>query len=267
MIVTTPAALVAAIKSAAAGAIITLSPGAWQDISLSKVAAPNITIDATAAKIPSLKFTSVSGITVKGGTYGPGDPTRPRAIVVDFSNHVTINGATCIDVSRVCLVLSRSQFVQALNTTVLYPAGDGIDIAGSTDVVIDNTHCTVGPYTGNPLTDQHRDCVQVWTIFKTAATPTYTAQRITITKTYASGGTQGVDAYFHDITQAGDHITIDGTTGNITQPSCATLLNASYSRMTNNHCTTAAGAKYTVKVSVIGGTNNVAFGNVNGVRP
>lgn len=186
----TPATFANVIKAAAPGDVVNLASGDYgAGVIVNRTWLPPLIVNASKATFSNatgyaMKLTNVQGLTLVGGTY-----TRAkRGIVMDGVKDVKVSDA----------------ILTGLQT-------DGINIASSKRVVVDHVQCADFA----PLTGDHPDCVQMWSV--AGKTPT---SDIVVSRSVANGDMQGFAGFNHvrnGVDDGGfDRVTMTGNTAAIT---------------------------------------------------
>jgi parallel beta-helix repeat protein len=196
--VSSVAGLIAALKTAGVGAVITLAPGDWSNVVIEHVEARNVTITGPGAIIRDLTLRDSSGITFDGLEFSTaraaverfgakatrlynlrddhditftrlmvhGDPagtlaTDVTAFMVIGSPHVTFSHN---DFSHLHLAVAEgtSDHFTFTGNTCHDNRDDCIDNSGSSWVTITNNKCYSNHPDGRADLD-HPDCIQFWT--------------------------------------------------------------------------------------------------------
>ena len=261
MLISTPAALALALKTCiAAGCSLTLQ-GTFPSLTISANTAP-ITIDATAATITYTQLISATSVSIFGGTFGP---ATYASINIENSTAISIQRGTFPSPVTAGISASNSTALTLAANTITNSSGDGIDIAGGSNVSITNTSC----FNFHALAGRHPDCVAGWSIGVDRR-----LTNVSVDYTVAEGDTQGVTFFDHPIlapnqpgTGGFDNITIRHSQLAVSQPQCVALYNASNSTVTDNTCYTLKGAQWAARVNLINDTNLTQSNNINGLAP
>lgn len=262
--ISTAAALLAAIRAAKVGAIVALGAGNYGAVTVANLtfAAPGVTIDASAPGVvfATLDLDNDTGITVKSPTLqnSPG-----IAMAINNGASITVSKPHCVSPVLTCVTISRSHDITIDTPFVENSGGDGVDIGGSQRVTILNPVCM-----GNaPLNGIHPDCVQLYSISATATAPCDHNSYIAVVNGVAIGNTQGFDDWDHDAACGADHVTMTGNVVAAPGYNCIGLYNATASTVTGNRCVTLPGAIWPTRVNILGGSGNVISGNIDGATP
>ena len=196
--VSSVAALLAVLKGAGAGAVISLTPGNWSGVVIRGVEAPGVTITGQGAVLHDLELRRSSGITFKDlefstagypvGSFGPkatypfrlkdnrniefigvnahGDPNSTLAndvsgFFVDSSPNTTFSRDTFSYLHAAVVQLNSDHFTFTGNACH-NNRDDCVDNVGSSWVKIIGNHCYSNHPDGKIDTD-HPDCIQFWT--------------------------------------------------------------------------------------------------------
>jgi len=202
-----PGSLAAVLGRATAGETIRLQPGDYSAIDLrDRHWVPAITIDAAAARLRSVRLTSVSGLTWRGGVFD-GDGVERSGFGIQKSDHIEIDGVTLRRYLRVGIGIGSTHDARIANNVFTDMGSDGIDIALSRRIVVDHNRCTGS----QPTEGAHPDCIQLWS--RPSEQPT---ADITIINNDATGDTQGFTAFNHSRPDATGKMVDDGGFDRIT---------------------------------------------------
>jgi hypothetical protein len=248
--ITTCAGLVAAVKAAAAGAIITLSAGHCPRTVFNLVTANNVTVNATGSSFDELDFYTSSGITFNGGEF---DNSTYAGVGVLTSNNIVLKGIHCVGPGTACITISKSDHIEVNGGAVEQSKGDGVDVAASSFVHVHYFTCS-----NNVVTAIHPDCVQGWSIPATATVAMIPLTDFEVDHNVAVGPTQGFDvwdAFYPSNARVHIHDNIASVNQN-----CSGLYNATDGLVENNLCIGYPGSVVKSKVSTEG-QGNVTFTN------
>ena len=196
--VSSVAALIAALKTASAGAVITLAPGNYSDVDIKNVEAPHVTVTGRGAVIRDLTLVGSSGITFKDLEFSTagfpvsrfgakstrvynlrddhditfvnlnvhGDPagsvdTDVTAFMVISSPHTTFSHSEFSHL-HAAVVDGKSDHFTFTDNECHDNRDDCIDNSGSSWVTITNNKCHDNHPDG-PKDPDHPDCIQFWT--------------------------------------------------------------------------------------------------------
>jgi len=196
--VSSVASLIAALKTASVGAVITLAPGDYSDVVIKGVEAHQVTITGPGAVIHDLTLQGSSGITFRGlefstvrAAIGQFGARQSRMFnlrddhditFIDLKVHGDATGTLQTDVSGFMVTSSPHTTFSHNDFSHLHAAviddssdhftftgntchdnrDDCVDNAGSSWVTITNNSC----YSNHPdglLDKDHPDCIQFWT--------------------------------------------------------------------------------------------------------
>ena len=235
---------------------------------------PAITLDLTGATLNNLRIQRSSGVHVHGGEWVKTAQDWRGAIYVIGSSDVRISDVSTsqnglspgvtfreshavglegarIDRASVGMDIRASTDVTVRNVQFVGSAIDGIDIAGSHDVLIDFIGCM-----GNLLIDtSHPDCVQLWSLDN--APPT---SNITVQNSVAFGATQGFTAF--DETHGVDNVTFQNNLVVTSYPQGLALYGARNSRAVGNVVRTLPNSKWRTTINIVRSPTSKACGNV-----
>ena len=147
-----------------------------------KVVVPGSTIDfSQATGITRLDLTGVNHLTVQN--YSSTNATYSALNVLN-SQQILLLQPRIISPGTAGITISGSDTVEVSGPWVSGSKGDGVDIAGSTNINIHDGACD-----GNNPTAIHPDCVQAWSVTG------YPIQHLIIQNMTAIGPTQGFDLW------------------------------------------------------------------------
>ena len=266
MILPTQTAIAAAIKACSAllACVIAVTPGTYPRTTLNNVhPTVPVTLDLTGSAFTNLSLENVSNLTLKGGSFTGG---AYSLVTVADSDHITLTGFGCFSPVSACLTLARDTYAEVSQWQVTGSRGDGIDIAGSSNVNVHDGSCQ-----GNVVTATHPDCVQMWSL---QGLP---PQHIVVQHVNVHGATQGIDnnPSVYGETGQTDIQFLDNTIST-TASNCVLLIGVTKAVVTGNHCTTLYGAQWPALVKVFCPTATAPYGpcldaivrdNVNGGPP
>ncbi len=210
---------------------------------------PAIRINASAATLSGIVIRTSSGIIIDRGTVvGPGG--RSYGIQIDRSQRIGITNMTLTGAHR-AIVLNKSQDITLTGNLMRGIISDGIDVAQSQRVLVQNNECrdfnpTPAVYSADGKTiirdGDHADCIQGWSRPDFAAT-----SDVRIIGNRVNGNMQGV--FFGNHVRNGvddggfDRITISNNVVVGGSPHGISLYSARDSSVTNNRISTMAGAR------------------------
>lgn len=195
--------LLAALKAAQAGDVVTLAPGDYGALVIDRIAAPGVIVAAAGAKVPSLRLSASKGITVRDLIVS-GAPGAYCGQITGCEG-VAIEGGE-FSGGRMGVVVQRSNGVVVRGARFHHLSADGINVSGTSNILIE----------GNSFTDfvesgDHRDAIQFMTTGTTAS-----AENITIRGNRMWRGTGALFQGVFITPQAGGlpykRVTIEGNT-------------------------------------------------------
>lgn len=154
--------LIAAVKSAQAGDVVTLAPGQYGALALDRIIAPGVVVAGEGATLSALKVTKSTGLTVRGlavsGAPGAYCGQISNCSEVAFENGEFFGG-------RVGVVVQKSEGVAIRGSRFHGLSSDGVNVSGTSNIVIE----------GNDFTDffpapsAHPDAIQFMTVGTTTS--------------------------------------------------------------------------------------------------
>ena len=271
LLAATPLTLDAQLAAAKSGDTVKLSAEAYPAVRIAgrKWATP-VTLDARGATLATLTIADVTGLRVVGAklTGTVAEPFWIRLVDIRGSSDLAFDGLDLTGKERAGfglyatltrnLTIENSTF-KRLHTGIQFDEidggriaasdfrdlrSDGVDLAASRKIVVDNIECSGTEPKLEPPAD-HPDCVQMWS--KKGVTP---LADITIRNSRAFGKTQGFSGFDHG--EGGfDRITITGNTVRVTYPDGISLHGARDSTIAGNRVETLPGAPWQAKITVI----------------
>ena len=157
------------IAQARPGQTVVLPAGTGGTLTISnRVFSPAIHINAAAATLDAIIIRSSSGIIIDRGTI-VGSGVQSRGVMIDRSNNITVSNMR-ISGAHDGVVLNKSDDIRVIGNVFDGVQSDGIDIAQSHRVLVQNNECRnfhptppVYSATGTLITDgDHPDCIQSW---------------------------------------------------------------------------------------------------------
>lgn len=273
----TPANFAAVFDAAQPGDLITLS-GNFGAVTLAdKSFAVPLRIDASAATFSdTLLIKNVTGVSFNGGYFGSTTrATRYAAAVAAYADSnisftkaymvgaqtgtgIAYIGGTGLTVTASTFDGLRSgvDFGSSAGATLTHnvstnSASDGFDVANSHFVSITSSTCS----NGLPSAGAHPDCVQLYSL------PGNPVQSdITIANNVARGPTQGFSS-FDPMYGGALRVDISNNVVATSYPDGISCYACVDSVFTGNTLTTLPGARYRTTLNVIGGADNLIFGN------
>ena len=209
------------------GDTIRLSPGDYGSIQLKRRKwAPAITIDASDAKLVSVRLDTVSGLHWRGGHFDGSHVERGGFAVFYASKDINIEAASFTGFIRYGIAVDQSSDIGISGNTFSDSGSDGIDIGQSRRITIEGNDCR----DFEPTAQAHPDCIQMWS----RATNPPTADVI-IRNNIMHGKMQGIslfnhirdgadDGGFDRITIIGNDVAISGFYHGIAAFSCRSCL-------------------------------------------
>lgn len=241
----TPATLPAQIARAGPGATITLAPGDYGTVTITRRVTRPIVINAAAARL-RVVFRRASGFELRGGSIAGahGRGAAGYGVSIDHSDHITIAGSAFSDSQR-GIVINASTDVLVSRSTFIGLVVDGINIAGSQRVTVRDSACR--DFNSG---EAHPDCIQMW------SRPGAITSDVLITGNQALGhGMQGFTAFNHvrnGVDDGGfDRIAIVGNTVVGDYPQGVALYDCRRCRVTGNRTSRLPGARWKVSVNVV----------------
>lgn len=193
VVMVTPATINTVLATARPGAVIRLAPGNYGTVSIRKRNwSKPITLEGGKARL-TLNVTESSGLIVRGGTFvGNAAKTNSGgdyALILRSSKNVLLEGIRVSD-STLGIAIMTSNHIRITRAEIVGMLADGIDIASSQHVTINDSSCTnFRTQIGQAL---HPDCIQMWSSPKEGVT-----QDITIERNRAIGPMQGITGFNH----------------------------------------------------------------------
>ena len=278
-----PTNFVSVFNGAQAGDMITLT-GSFGRVTLAdRSFVIPLQINASAATFSdTLLIKNVSGIDFTGGYYGSttGGTHYNAAVAAYDDSSVSFDKAYVVGANiGTGIVVSGSTGVSVMDSTFsglhsgvdvvgstgavlnhnrsINAASDGFDIANSHFVSVTNSSCTAG----NPTAGSHADCVQLYSILGNPV-----QSDITVTDNYAHGATQGFTS-FNPMDGGGLRIDISRNVVETSNPQGIACYACVDSRFTFNTVNTLPGAAHKTGISIVGGADNLVYGNTIGGAP
>ena len=262
------------LAAAAPGDTIRLTPDFYPVVVLrGKTWAEPVTLDARGSNLAGMKLDDVGGLRIQGGTF-TGTISEPHSYPVITLSHgrdVTFDGIKVTGTGRTGfglnirwgekvtvtgssftglhtgIILNDTQHSQVTNTSFASMASDGVDIADSHFITVDNIECS----DFHVVAPDHPDCVQLWSI---KGKPP--VSDITVKNSRATGTMQGISGFDHG--DGGfDRITVTGNTIRTTYSHGIALFSARDSLIEGNRIETLPGAQWPARISIGDGTRIV----------
>ncbi|KAB7644947.1 right-handed parallel beta-helix repeat-containing protein [Polymorphobacter fuscus] len=245
----------AALPGLTSGGTVTLPPGPHPMVEIrGKTFDPPVTINATGAVVKGLRIWDSKGIIWRGGTiHAPSGNVGhgPVAYGADIrrADTLTIDGATFTNALRGAVVADSRNLV-VRNAQFKGLQSDGLDVAGSSHVLIENNRFTdFDPVkaTGNKADGtwkdgDHPDAIQMWT--------TPTNKRVTdvvIRGNTVDGDTQGIN-FFGPRGDGYARVKIEDNDVRVAYPAAISLGGCDDCSVRNNRIKAAPGAKFRANV-------------------
>jgi hypothetical protein len=202
---------------------------------------------ATATRLDLYELTqlTVSNFNSTGATYSALNVINSTQILI-VQPHIVLPGTAGI-------TIQGSDTVEVSGSWVEQSSGDGIDIAGSSNVNVHDGACQA-----NVVTSLHPDCVQLWSVTG------YPVQHIIVQNMTAVGNTMGFDLWGGTNLGAND-IQFLNNTAAITQANCVGAINAQQLVVSGNDCHTLPGANGPPTLNIKGSPGAVITNNVLGL--
>jgi hypothetical protein len=243
---TTPiSGVAAAIKACLAACTISVTPGTYGAADLQKLNPPAVaTLDLTGSTFTGrLEIQHSSNLEILNFSGAAAD------LMLSTVNAVTVVNPHCTATPLDCVVITNgSNGVTVNGGGVLGELGDGVDIAGSSNVTVNGFQC-VNP---NTSVNIHPDCVQGWPIVPVATATVPAAAPTPLTNIliennvlYAppnSFGSQGFDIWNHGDPSLVTNVQIINNTAITPASACLALLGVTNGVAKGNVCVTQPGA-------------------------
>ena len=260
-------ALAAGIAGLAPGATVRLAPGDHDLIAINgQRFDPPVTIDANGASVRGLQIYDSQGIVWKGGTISAPQGKQgagPNFYGVDMrrSKSVTFDNVTFTNALR-GMVVADSRGLIVRNSRFAGLRSDGMDVAGTSDVLIEKnsfTDFTPNKPTGdkkagNWVDGDHPDAVQMWAT-KDGPAPS----DIIIRNNVVDGDTQGFTT-FGPHGDGYNRIRIENNKLKTNYPAGIAVLYCSDCSVRGNSVAPQPGAKFKSNINV-GGSTGAFCGN------
>jgi hypothetical protein len=262
-------ALATVIPGLKSGGTVTLGPGPHAFIEIKgETFDPPVTINATGAQVRGLRIWDSKGIIWRGGTV-----TAPNGHVghgpdvygadVRRADTLTFDNVKFTDALR-GVVVADSRNITVRNTDFTGLQSDGLDVAGTSNVLIENNrfsnftplHNTGSKADGTWKDGDHPDAVQLWT------TPTNRRMTNIVIRgnKIIDLDSQGIN-FFGPIGDGYAGVTIEDNDIRITYPAAISVTNCDECRVRNNRIASADGSKFRANIRFDKSTGK-ACGNV-----
>ncbi len=233
------------------GAVVRLQPGAYPLLNFQGLRFdPPVTIEAGETRVMGLRFIDSSGIIWRGGDIRAPkgrDDNTPNSWGVDIrrSSGLTIENSQ-ISVADHAMVVTDSNGVIVRDSVFTNLRSDGIDLAGTSNVVIENNRFsdfepkkpTGSRADGTWKDGDHPDAIQIWTTPANRRVTDITVRGNTIV-----GDTQGINLFG----PKGDgyaRIFIENNVLDITYPAAISVFVCDSCRVRGNRISKIAGSPY-----------------------
>lgn len=238
-----------ALGRARGGQTIVLAPGNYGTVVFPRREfQPALKVDARAATFTGVVLQNVSGVEIEGGTVvGPGG--RSYGISIRNARDVRIANMRITGAHR-GIVVNQGEGITLFGNTLTGLISDGINIAYSRGVRIENNSCSdfnptpaVYDSSGARLRDgDHPDCIQAWSRPQFAPT-----SELVIVNNTADGNMQGVFLGNHirqGVNDGGfDAVIVRGNRVRVSVPNGIFVSSARNSEVTDNVVSTIPGSR------------------------
>lgn len=252
-----PPAPVAPLPGLKPGATVRLGPGPYPLLTFqSQHFDPPVTILAGASRVMGLRILDSSGIIWRGGDIrapkgrdNASDGPNHWGVDLRRSDRVTFENTRVSDASR-GMVFADSRGIVIRDSVFRNLRNDGIDIAGTRDVVIENNNlsgffpvkATGSRADGTWKDGDHPDAIQVWS---TRLNPT--ATDIVIRGNTVEGDTQGINL-FGPALDGFARVTIANNSVNIAYPAAITVFSCDTCTVRDNRVWRIPGSPYLANI-------------------
>jgi hypothetical protein len=207
---------------------------------------PGTVLDFSQTTMGRLDVVGINGLTIQGfKSINAGG----AAMNIINSKQILILQPRMISPSTGGIVIQESDTVEVDGAWVTGSGGDGIDIAGSTNVNVHDGACEA-----NVPTSVHPDCVQEWSVAG------YPLQHIFVQNMTAIGATQGFDLWDHTDFGATDIYFLNNR-GAVQQANCIGVINAHNLVVSGNDCETMPGSDGTAALKITSSPGAVITNN------
>lgn len=281
------------LAAAKSGDTIRLAPGSYDDFEMvGRKFSPSLVIEAGSAKLQTVRLARTEGVTIKGGSFMIGEPTRhPKsgepnygaAIQLSSVDGIKIVGARFLGASAAAQP-KRTEFgdgygvrvQRGRNVDVIDSRFEGLKI-GIAMTQTDGFNLKRNLFSGmredgvavslsrngviekneckgtRVRADEHPDCIQMWS--RPTAPPT---SDIVIRGNRIEGSTQGIGLHNHvrnGVDDGGfDRITIEDNDIRVSRPNAINLQNGRASTIRNNRISTLPGSRHQARIRFSGET-------------
>ena len=247
----TPSTFADILQKAKAGDNIRLAPGTYDRVSVrDRHWSPPVTVEAAVAQLSSARFDNVSGLTWHGGDFEGGD-TVTDAMKFQLGDHIIVDGASFHHYTNVGIIIGQVTDARLTSNVFTDAGSDGIDVALSQRVVVDQNRCS----DFHPTPGAHPDCIQLWS--KPNFPPT---ADIVVSNNVAIGDMQGFTGFDGPY----DRITIEHNFAKVTVYHGITLYDCRNCLVRHNRADSLPNPKYPnarAWIQVKGGTDIVNCDN------
>jgi hypothetical protein len=259
LVVANPATIDRVLASARPGDQIRLARGDYGSVTICGRHWPKpISIDASAA---TLRFVirKSSGVSIRGGTFGPALDGTGYAAQVQQSSNVSFDGSSFRNSVR-GLVIDRSQAIRVNRAHFIDLVTDGVDIALSRQVSVTNSRCE----RFKPRPKDHPDCIQGW------SRPGGITSDIEVSRNVIVGAMQGI--FFGNHVRGGvddggfDRVRITDNVVHVAYGQGIGLYDCRDCLVTGNKVSTAPGARWRASINIRAGRVRAANNSV-GAKP
>ncbi|KPF73511.1 hypothetical protein IP88_09305 [alpha proteobacterium AAP81b] len=218
---------------------------------------PPVTIDARVARVRGLRIWKSSGIIWKNGNLVAEGGTAGASFAgycvnVRESTRIAFENIACSGAAR-AIVVSDSRAITVRRSVFTGLRIDGINIAGSSDVLVEGNRFTdftpvkaTGSKADGTWKDgDHPDAIQLWT---TKTNPRMTD--IIIRDNVIEGETQGIN-FFGPRGQGYARVVVTGNTINIAYPAAISLIDCEDCTVVGNKAAKLPGAKFKANVRLV----------------
>ena len=248
-------ALAAALPDLKAGDTITLGAGPYEMISIrGKKFDPPVTINAGKTVIKGLRIWDSSGIIWRGGIVQAPmgrDGHGPNVYGADVrkTDKLTFDGTTFTESLR-GVVVADSTNLTVRNVIFTGLRSDGINVAGSSNVLLENNRFTdfkpskpTGSKADKTWKDgDHPDAIQIWN------TPNnHSGSNIVIRGNVIDGDTQGIN-FFGPRFDGYSRVTVENNDVRITYPAAISVLQCTDCNVRNNRVATVPGSRFKTNI-------------------
>lgn len=265
--------LTAALAGLQPGATVRLNPGTHELIEIKgRSFDPPVTIDASGSVVRGLRLVNVTGVTWRGGSIeapegrnGKGPPVY--GVDMRKSHGVIFEGVTFTNALR-GLVAADSRGLTVRNSRFTGLRSDGINIAGTSDVLIEGSSFTdftpVKPRgskeDGTWKDGDHPDAIQMW-----ATKDNRVNTDIVIRGNVIDGDTQGINT-FGPRGDGYERIIVENNRVRVRYPSAISIKDCSDCRVRFNKVDSVPGSKYKAGARLLRSTGSFCGNTITDVR-